>query len=261
MLLRTPVIFAMAMLMQVVTACTGQEQAPVSTGPNRYTQDQQLVFACFGLDVTVAERLLQTRANVNGRSGISDSVTFADKWAVGAYSAIGSENWTPLIALANSPRIPGPDRQFANTTEDKIEAKKARAVIPQAAILERDRRRMTIAKLLLNRHPDLNLDDGHGGTTALYCAVDGGESALAVFLIQAGANVNTKIGSYIDGPGDETPLHRSVGQPTVMRALLLAWRESQCHHRGREHAAPSGSGKFGGGAIIDNGGRECQRAK
>ena len=216
---RTVCIVAMAVLMQVVAGCTGRGRAAGSTGPNRYTDDKQLVIACFRLDVDAAQRWLGSGADVNRRSGIGDGATFADKWVVGGCPPMGSENWTPLLALANSPRIPDPERPFANTTEGAIAAEKARAAIPKAAILERDRRRMTIARLLLSRHPDLNLDDGHGAT-ALYCAVHERESELAILLIKAGANVNTKIGPYIDGPGDETPLHRSSDQPAVMRALL-----------------------------------------
>lgn len=81
--------------------------------------------------------------------------------------------------------------------------------------------RVGIARLLVESGADMNLDDGWGATALAY-AVNAHHEALALFLIESGAEVNTTTGVYIDGPGDVTPLHDAADQPHVTQALLEA---------------------------------------
>jgi len=62
--------------------------------------------------------------------------------------------------------------------------------------------------------------DGYGAT-ALYTSASGA-SELALLLIEKGANVNTRTGVYIDGPGNKTPLQMAVGNPNILAALINA---------------------------------------
>jgi ankyrin repeat protein len=98
-------------------------------------------------------------------------------------------------------------------------AEKQRRAVSPKLIRERDDCRIAIAKLLIAAGVDLDLDDGYGAT-ALYVAVYNEFNDLAMLLMDSGANVNTKTGVYIDGPGDETPLHRASDNPVLLEALL-----------------------------------------
>jgi ankyrin repeat protein len=46
------------------------------------------------------------------------------------------------------------------------------------------------------------------------------KSSMALALIEAGAGVNTKTKAYIDGPGNNTPLHRAVWSVELTESLL-----------------------------------------
>jgi cytohesin len=75
--------------------------------------------------------------------------------------------------------------------------------------------RFDVAYFLIGKGADVRMHDGRGGTP-LYVLADKSINrveygALASALIKAGANVNAKTGIYIDGPSDETILHRAVG--------------------------------------------------
>jgi len=110
------------------------------------------------------------------------------RWGSGGskHPFIAAEKWTALIALAHSGKGLDP---------------------------------VPIARLLADRHADLDLDDGYG-TTALCAAIDDHQTSLALFLLQRGAKVNTRQSIYIDGPGGLTPLHLAVGNPVVVRELI-----------------------------------------
>lgn len=97
-----------------------------------------------------------------------------------------------------------------------------------ALIAAANQRHLDIVRALISAGAGLNLDDGHGGT-ALAHAVDvytrdRQVDDVAVILIKAGADVNTKTGVYIDGPSGETPLHRAAAwnQQRAVAALIAA---------------------------------------
>jgi hypothetical protein len=183
---------------------------------------RELVVASFHLDVAEVRRLIDEGANVNFCMGEHPTNLFQDQWDL-SYP-IASPGWTPLLALANSGVYPDPDLATVNSTEARADAFRRQALVPQAAIADRDRRRMTIARMLVDAGADLNAADAVGATslyTAVYQAIfHPGFEELALYLIERGANVNTKTGIYIDGPGDTTPLHYASDNPTLVNALI-----------------------------------------
>jgi hypothetical protein len=179
---------------------------------------EPLVIAAFRLDVEEVRRLLAAGAPANGRFGRYDKDLFRDPWTLG-YSYLGSENWTALLAVAHSNRAPDPPHETKNTIEDLDRARRELLRVDPALIRERDARRVQIAKLLIAAGAQLDVDDGYGAT-ALYQAVYYHYEDLALLLIDAGANVNTRTGVYIDGPGDLTPLHYAHDNPRLVEALI-----------------------------------------
>jgi len=195
-------------------------QAPPLPPPSfypGYSTDQQLIIACHHLDVDAARSLLAAGANVNARFNAEGDPIFLDKWFHGW--PVAARDWTPLIALASSERHPDPEQSFPNTSAGSDEAHRQIKLVPQAAVDDRNQRRMAIARMLLARPIELDNDDGYGGT-ALYEAVYKHYEDLALFLIAAGADVNKSPGVYIDGASGITPLHRAVGMPLVVKALV-----------------------------------------
>jgi ankyrin repeat protein len=65
---------------------------------------------------------------------------------------------------------------------------------------------------------EVNKTDAHGAT-ALYMAVEHDKPRVVRELLDFGANPNTKTRVYIDGPDNETPLHRA-GSKYVYQLLL-----------------------------------------
>lgn len=138
--------------------------------------------------------LLDSGAYVNGRFGAGDPKVFQDK--EGGWPMAASQ-WTALIAAADGEeQAPTPDG------------------------------RLRTMDLLIRRGADLNADDGYG-TTALATAVyqnarigSGEHEQIALRLIEAGANVNTRTGIYIDGTDDIAPIHRATRSRAILRALL-----------------------------------------
>jgi ankyrin repeat protein len=98
-------------------------------------------------------------------------------------------------------------------------AKRQQTKVPTTVIEQRKRDRLTILSVLLSHNPDLDADDGYGAT-ALYAAIYEQQEVVAKELLRFGAKVNTKTGVYIDGPGDETPLHRAYWSPELTELLL-----------------------------------------
>ncbi len=197
--------------------CSCSESQPLTTKPT-FTPDQQLVIASFQLDVERVNSLLGNGANSNARLGVNDEHLFEDKWTL-AYSPIASDKWTPLLALANSHRAPQPIHPTENTGEALDHAMEKLKAIDPKIIQERDKQRVAIAKLLIAKQANLDLDDGYGSTALSYSIYFGFDS-LSLLLIESGANPNTKTGIYIDGTGDITPLHRATESPTILKALL-----------------------------------------
>lgn len=155
-------------------------------------QGRDLVIAAHRGNVGEVRRLLDLGVDINARCGPAPTETFQGEnggWPV------ASAKWTALIAAADSSRTPP-------TPDGHLE----------------------VVRLLIRRKADVNLHDGYGGT-ALARAVTKSrwhkESLpIALALIEAGAEVNTRTGIYIDGPGDITPLHEAMGQPVLAKALL-----------------------------------------
>jgi hypothetical protein len=134
---------------------------------------------------------------------------------------MASSNWNALIAVSSSNPYPDPPRVIQNTEEDLEWSVREREKIPKKALEEREHARLQIAKILIDAGAELNADDGYGAT-AVNEAVYLGFQDLALFLIEKKAKVNTKTGIYIDGAGDITPLHRAIGSPKVVAALIKA---------------------------------------
>lgn len=165
----------------------------VSCGPTLSPEQQaqgarDLVIAAHRGNVTEVARLLDLGVHPDARCGEVPEETFKDRnggWPVAA------AQWNALIAAASSDRAGG---------------------------------HLDVVRLLIRRKADLNLHDGYGAT-ALYAAVyraawDKNSVPIALALLDAGAEVNTRTGIYIDGTGDVTPLHRAMGHPVLAKALL-----------------------------------------
>ncbi len=79
--------------------------------------------------------------------------------------------------------------------------------------------RLLIARALLAAGADINADDGYGDTALAQCCYMNRE-ALALYLIERGANPNTRTRLYIDGTYDITPVHRATQNPRILKALI-----------------------------------------
>jgi len=206
---------ASSLLVAVMFAsgCNAQE-----TTDSKRTKEQSLVIAAFNLDASRVQALLADGATPNTRLGFYDDELFQDKWTLG-YSPIGSDKWTPLMAVAHSHRAPQPEKKAENTVEGLDAARaKMNAIDPQL-IVKRNKLRVQIAKMLVAANVDLNVDDGYG-CTALSAAVYNKFDELSLLLISAGAKINTKTGIYIDGDGDITPMHDATKSPRVLQSLI-----------------------------------------
>ncbi|MGD9645160.1 MAG: ankyrin repeat domain-containing protein [Pirellulales bacterium] len=192
--------------------------APPSSSGSGLDRDQQLVVAAFELDIAEVRTLLAGGANPDARFGEYDEALFEDKWTL-AYSSIGSDRWTPLLAVANSHREPQPESRTENTSEAFETAREQLNAIDPKLIRQRDELRVEVAKLLIAAKANLDLDDGHGAT-ALSVSVDAGYESLSMLLISKGAEVNTKTHIYIDGPDNIAPVHRASDQPAVLAAMI-----------------------------------------
>ena len=184
----------------------------------QYSKEQQLVIAAFELDVDRVEGLLAEGVDPDTRLGFYDDHLFEDKWTLG-YSHIGSEKWTPLLAVANSHREPQPDRLTENTIAGRENAEAKLKSIDPKLISERDSQRVAIARLLINAKANTDLDDGYG-STALSSSVYHGYDDLSLLLISSNAKIETKTGVYIDGDSDITPMHRATKSPKVLQAMI-----------------------------------------
>lgn len=184
----------------------------------QYSKGQQLVIAAFELDVDRVNGLLAEGVDPDSRLGFYDDHIFEDKWTLG-YSDIGSDKWTPLLAVANSHREPQPDRLTENTIAGRENAEAKLKSINPKLISERDSRRVAIARLLIKAKANTDLDDGYGDTT-LSASVYSGYDDLSLLLISSNAKIDTKTGVYIDGDGDITPMHRATKSPKVLQAMI-----------------------------------------
>ncbi len=184
-----------------------------------FTNNPQLVVAAFNLDLELVKRLLFLKGvSPDSRLGSYDPRLFEDKWSLG-YSPIGSENWTALLAVANSHKEPQPANRTENNAASLAAARELRAATDPKLIAERNSLRLEIAKFLIATKCNLDLEDGYGAT-ALSAAIDNRYDDLALLLIASNAKVNTKTGVYIDGSGDIAPIHEATQSPKVLEALI-----------------------------------------
>lgn len=186
--------------------------------------NQKLIVACHRLDVRGVVAALRAGADPNAKFGRGDIKVFQDKWDLGWPVAGG--DWTPLIALADSSPYPDPPREVKSTTEDWTWAHEQKARIPRAQIESRVRDQQTILLMLLSHKCGLDARDSKGGT-ALYGAIAAHNGEIAKVLIEYGANVNTRTGIYIDGPGDTTPLHVASWSKELTELLLKKGADPQ----------------------------------
>ena len=184
----------------------------------QYSKGQQLVIAAFELEVNRVRGLLAEGADPDARLGFYDDHLFQDKWTLG-YSDIGSDKWTPLLAVAHSHREPQPERLTENTIAGRENAMTKLKSIDSKLISERDSRRVAITRLLIKAKANTDLDNGYGDT-ALAASVYSGYDDLSLLLISSSAKIDTKTGVYIDGDGDITPMHRATKSPKVLQAMI-----------------------------------------
>ena len=132
---------------------------------------------------------------------------------------VAVSKWTPLLALANACRYPDPPRDIDNTIEDLDWAQERIKVIPQQFLDERRDAQLAILRLLLSHKCKLNIHDGYGATP-LFAAISNHHEAFVLTLLEYEPDVNTKTESYIDGPGDITPLHEACWSTRITTKLL-----------------------------------------
>jgi hypothetical protein len=179
--------------------------------------DQRLIIACYQVDVSQVVDLLRQGAKVNARFGgepDDDTSPLNDQWS-GAY---GDVSWTPLMALASAPEFPDPPANAKRLWEDRDRMYKLQAAISKDKIKKRRDDEVTILRILVSHNADINADN-YFGDTALALAVEYDKPLLVSELLEFGANPNTKTRAAIDGPVQETPLHRA--RSTEIYELLL----------------------------------------
>lgn len=181
--------------------------------------DQRLILACFNVDVDHVVESIRKGANVNATFGAShdDTNLLRDKWSGSSY--MGSESWTPLIAVANAPGYPPPPMELGEIWKDRERAAALRKKIPNAQIEKRRLDSIIIVAVLLSHRCALDADDGFG-STALAAAVRNDKVEMARILLRFGGDPNTKSRTYIDGPSDVTPLHEACHSQELVQLLL-----------------------------------------
>lgn len=149
-------------------------------------ENQRLEFAkaAFRCNIGLMEIMLEQGAKVNERAGVYDKTAFGTG---SGYSPIGSETWTPLMAVAASTGRP----------ENQL---------------------MT-ALFLLKRGALIDERDSHGAS-ALHIAIDHWNFEFAVHLLRLGADPNGAVRTYIDDVDKQTALHRALGSPLLVEALI-----------------------------------------
>jgi len=180
---------------------------------------EKLVDAAYRLNVERVEKLLSKGVDVNGKRGKFDLNVFSSPWDGGS-SPVGSENWTPLLAVANASELPPPPPEVQNS-HDHVWTMEQAGKVPLNELEKCRKLKLKIASMLIEAGADVNVDNGYGAT-ALYEAASRGHLELALLLMENRARVNTKTQAYFDGPSDLTPLHVAVKYPDVVAALIAA---------------------------------------
>ena len=183
------------------------------------TLNQQLILACYKLEVGDVVRCLRKGADANARFGesVHAVASFSDGWTGGF--PIATASWTPIIALAASDEFPGPPAGLAEIWKDPARSAAIRKRITREQIQRRRNDAMVILNILLSHRCNLEDHDGYGAT-ALYLAVENEKVSVASALIDFGANPNVKVRAYIDGPSDISPLHEACRSQELVQLLL-----------------------------------------
>lgn len=177
------------MSLQVV-GCSLLTSSPLSTH-RRLDLNVRLINACFRGDLERSICLLESGAEPNGRvhvEKLGNLPGFSNWFGSGPYL-------TPLVAVAAGQPVPGDRPRYSS-----------------------------IARALIARGADVNLDDGYGGT-AVYHVMTGGREkgevkAFIQILLDSGATLDSGIGPVIGGPAGFTPLHVAARQPDLLRMLV-----------------------------------------
>lgn len=177
---------------------------------------EQLVLACYHTEVHRVVVLLRAGADVNARVEQHDPEAFRDPQTLGV--PMLADSWTPLLALANSLRLPDPGPVLRNTREGPVCTRKQHS-LPAKKISRRNAKRQQILMILLSHNCEIDAADS-GGATALYYAIANRHSRMAKLLILYGADVNIRVGSGMDGPGGRTPLHAAYWSDELTTLLL-----------------------------------------
>jgi ankyrin repeat protein len=98
-------------------------------------------------------------------------------------------------------------------------ARNAKNDIDPGEIAARNERRMAILRILLAKGCNVDAQDHHGASV-LYSAIYNRHTEMVEILLKYKANVNTRTGIYIDGPGGTTPLHAARWSPKLTKLLI-----------------------------------------
>jgi len=183
------------------------------------TQNQQLVVACYNVNIREVVNCLRNGADVNAVFGtsVNGSQLFEDRWT-GSIPA-GTNSWTPLIAITSSSDWPPPPAELRDVWLDEAGAARLRNGITKGQREQRIADSVTILLILLSHKCNVDCKDV-AGATPLYNAADTSKFEIARMLLGFGANPNTKTGVYIDGSGDTTPLHVACTSKALIELLL-----------------------------------------
>ncbi len=191
---------------------------PIIGFADELTPEQKLIVACFNLDVDNVVDALRSGVDVECTFGRGDAkLHFQDPWT-GGWPA-HALSWTPLQALANSSPYPPPSKPYVNDAERIQWARHAQRDVDPVVLADRNERRLAILRILLSNRCNINVRDMRGAS-ALYDAVSKRHIGMVKMLLAYNADVNTKTGIYIDGPGDTTPLHVARWSPEITELLL-----------------------------------------
>jgi len=184
------------------------------------TLNQQLIVACYKVEVGKVVKCLRDGADVNARFGeiVDVDAYFMDRWT-GGLANVAIASWTPLIALAASKEYPDAPAELGDIWNDLERSAQLMKKIPHEHIERRRADSMIILNILLSHKCNLEDNDGYGAT-AIYKAANHNNVSFVKSLLSFGANPNVKVGTYIDGPGNTTPLHRACNSWEMVQLLL-----------------------------------------
>jgi len=196
-------------------------EAQPSADKPKYTSGEQLVLASFQLDVERVQSLLKAGTDPDTRirvSPLSVDPDAGEKLFNGMFfpriKSMRNYRWTPLLAVAYSRRIP----QTVNQQRKQIQPAQPQVVVAELTH-ECDKRRLAIAKLLINQRANVDGDDGYG-TTPLHVSLENGYTPLSLFLIESGANPNKMPLHKFNNEELATPVHLATRYPSVLKLIL-----------------------------------------